>query len=169
MLILELLKRALAFSSFSALLFQENFVTYNVAQPELSTNFHDFNFILQFDGDYMIRMHGPVYCISHNLIAERTALSSLCWNMAQILDFKATKRKIIIKTMFPQIPVQIISKSMQNTNVDLSKHPNLQNTSQSSENTCKHIYETSFIFIVGKISCGCHQFGLNPVEIFRVS
>lgn len=95
----------------------------------------------------MIRMHGPsVYCISHNSIAERTELSSLCWNMAQVLDFKATKRKTIIKTMFPQIPVQIISKSMQNTNVDLTELPNLQNSSQSSENTCKHISETSSFY-----------------------
>lgn len=58
---------------------------------------------------------------------------------------------------------------MQNTNVDLTEYPNLQNSSQSSENTCKHIYETSFIFIVGKISLGCHQFCLNLVEIFRAS
>lgn len=156
MLILELLKRALAFSSFSAL-FWENFVTYNLNYPQTTYYFHGLNIILRFDRDYMIRMHGPsVYCISHNLIAERTVLSSLCWNMAQILDFKATKRKTIIKTMFPQIPVQIISKSMQNTNVDLTEHLNLQKSSQSSENTCKHIYETSFIFIVGKISLGCH-------------
>lgn len=35
----------------------------------------------------------------------------------------------------PQIPVQIISKSMPNTNVDLTEHPNLQKSSQSSENT----------------------------------
>lgn len=57
---------------------------------------------------------------------------------------------------------------MQNTNVDLTELPNLQNSSQSSENTCKHISETSF-FIVGKISLGCHQCCLNPVEIFRAS
>lgn len=95
----------------------------------------------------MIRMYSPsVYCISHHPIAERTELSFLCWNMAQILDFKATKRKTIIKTMFPQIPVQIISKSMQNTNVDLTELPNPQNSSQSSENTCKHISETFFFY-----------------------
>lgn len=59
----------------------------------------------------------------HNPIADRFELSSLCWNMAQILDFKATKRKTIIKTMFPQIPVQIIAKSMQNRNADLTNFP----------------------------------------------
>jgi len=93
-------------------------------------------------------MHDPsVYCISHNPIAERTELSSLCWNMAQILYFKATKRKTMIKTVFPQIPVQIISESMQSTTVDLTELPNLQNSSQSSENTCKHISETSFFLL----------------------
>lgn len=96
-------------------------------------------------------MHGPsVYCRSQNPIVERSGLSSLCWNMAQILDFKATKRKTIIKTTFCQIPVRIISKSMHNTNVDLRELPNLQNSSQSSENTCKRIYETSFSFYCGQ-------------------
>lgn len=94
-------------------------------------------------------MHGPsVYSISHDSIAERTELSSLCWSVARILDFKVTKSKTIIKTMLPQIPVQIISKSMQNTNVDLTELPNLRNSSQSSENTHKLISETSFLLLV---------------------
>lgn len=93
-----------------------------------------------------MRIRGSsVNCIFHDPVAEKTELSSLCWNMAQILDFKAVKRKTIIKTMFPQIPVQIISKSLQNTNVDPTEHPSLQNNPQSSENTPKHISKT-FLF-----------------------
>lgn len=37
---------------------------------------------------------------------------------------------------------------MQNTNVDLTECPNLQNSSQSSENTLKLISETSFLLLV---------------------
>lgn len=95
--------------------------------------------------------------LSHNPVVDRIELSSLCWNMAQILDFKATKKKTIIKTMFSQIPVQIIAKSMQNRNVDLTNFPTSRIVHKALKTLANIFLKLLFFFfIAGKLSFGCH-------------
>lgn len=92
-----------------------------------------------------------VYCIHiyhvHVQVDERTGLSSLCWNMAQIMDFKAAKREDNHVTLNPSSNnPRLYAKTQMLT---LLKEPNLSNNPYSFENT-PNIFLKRFV-------CACWQ------------